>query len=61
MSIAMLQTLSLSSFLRPWRVSREPSPRCRWRRDPLSHPDIARMDKRELADLPIDPYWIDPE
>lgn len=24
-----------------------------WVRDPLAHPDIARMDERELADLPF--------
>ncbi|WP_395447753.1 hypothetical protein ACHMW7_22955 [Aminobacter sp. UC22_36] len=24
-----------------------------WLRDPLSHPDIARMDARELGDLPL--------
>ena len=24
-----------------------------WVRDPLSHPDIARMDARALADLPF--------
>lgn len=24
-----------------------------WLRDPLSHPDIARMDERELGDLPL--------
>lgn len=24
----------------------------RWRRDPLSHPDIAAMTERERADLP---------
>lgn len=24
-----------------------------WLRDPLSHPDIARMDERALADLPL--------
>lgn len=24
-----------------------------WLRDPLSHPDIERMDERELADLPL--------
>lgn len=24
-----------------------------WRADPLSHPDIDRMDARELADLPF--------
>lgn len=26
----------------------------RWWRDPLSHPDIARMNERERADLPFD-------
>ncbi|MEP3947250.1 hypothetical protein [Ascidiaceihabitans sp.] len=31
----------------------------RWRRDPLSHPDIRKMNKREIADLPIDPYLIE--
>ncbi|WP_163268807.1 hypothetical protein [Chelativorans alearense] len=25
----------------------------RWHRDPLSHPDIAAMSQRELADLPF--------
>ena len=25
----------------------------RWVRDPLAHPDIARMDARALADLPF--------
>ncbi|MCB1394662.1 MAG: hypothetical protein H6898_07925 [Rhodobacter sp.] len=30
--------------------------RCaRWWRDPLFHPDIARMSERERADLPFDP------
>ncbi len=24
-----------------------------WMRDPLSHPDIERMDARELGDLPL--------
>lgn len=24
-----------------------------WRKDPLSHPDLARMSGRELADLPL--------
>lgn len=24
-----------------------------WLRDPLSHPDIERMDERALADLPL--------
>ncbi|MCA1403456.1 hypothetical protein I6F26_02415 [Ensifer sp. IC3342] len=27
-----------------------------WQRDPLQHPDLARMDERELADLPF-PGW----
>lgn len=30
-----------------------------WRRDPLSHPDIRKMNKREIADLPIDPNLIE--
>ncbi|ACP24504.1 hypothetical protein NGR_c07110 [Sinorhizobium fredii NGR234] len=27
-----------------------------WSRDPLQHPDLARMAERELADLPF-PGW----
>ncbi|MDK1384687.1 hypothetical protein QN224_04610 [Sinorhizobium sp. 8-89] len=27
-----------------------------WQRDPLQHPDLARMEERELADLPF-PGW----
>lgn len=27
-----------------------------WLRDPLRHPDLARMEERELADLPF-PGW----
>ncbi|WP_310621053.1 hypothetical protein [Flexibacterium corallicola] len=30
-------------------------------RDPLSHPDIQRMNRREQADLPIDPRAVIPE
>ena len=30
-----------------------PSCAC-WARDPLSHPDIARMSERERGDLPFD-------
>jgi len=26
-----------------------------WKRDPLSHPDLARMSLRELGDLPLFP------
>lgn len=29
-----------------------------WARDPLAHPDIARMSERERADLPFDPSTI---
>ncbi|WEX87742.1 hypothetical protein PZN02_000170 [Sinorhizobium garamanticum] len=30
-----------------------------WLRDPLQHPDLARMDERALADLPF-PGWPSP-
>ena len=30
----------------------------RWWRDPLSHPQIARMSERERADLPFDPRRV---
>jgi hypothetical protein len=29
-----------------------------WRRDPLSHPALARMTQRELGDLPFDPRAV---
>ena len=29
-----------------------------WQRDPPSHPEIKRMSKRELADLPFDARCI---
>ncbi len=32
--------------------------RARHQADPLSHPDIARMSLRELADLPIGHSWL---
>lgn len=32
------------------------SPATRWLSDPLQHPDLARMEERELADLPF-PGW----
>ena len=32
-----------------------------WWRDPLSHPDIARMSERERADLPFDPGALTPD
>lgn len=35
--------------------SRAATPPCAcWARDPLSHPDIARMSERERGDLPFD-------
>jgi hypothetical protein len=46
--------LMLSGFVRRF-------PGNDWRRDPLSHPDIARMDARMLGDLPIDSRAILPE
>lgn len=48
-------------LLRLWRCRQAEEARQQWRRDPLSHPDIARMNKRELADLPFDPARIEPE
>ncbi|MBO6603238.1 hypothetical protein [Rhodophyticola porphyridii] len=47
-------------LLRLWRCRRADEAGRQWRRDPLSHPDIARMSKRELADLPFDPTRIAP-
>jgi len=32
-----------------------------WHRDPLSHPDIARMSERERADLQFIPGAVKPE
>lgn len=32
----------------------------RWSRDPLSHPALATMSQRELADLPIGPAMRGP-
>ncbi len=37
------------------------SPDRQWQRDPLSHPQIARMSKRDLADLPFDPETVRPD
>lgn len=42
-------------------VDRNEPDEVRWRRDPLSHPDLRRMSQRELADLPFDPHAVDPE
>ncbi|MDW3183072.1 MAG: hypothetical protein R8F89_13915 [Roseobacter sp.] len=41
----------------PSRLSDE----TRFERDPLSHPDIARMSERERADLPFCPARVRPE
>ena len=43
------------------RPSATPDARPNWYRDPLSHPDIARMSLRELADLQFRPECIEPE
>lgn len=44
-------TTLLSLFRRPRHDDQ-------WRRDPLSHPDIAAMDERARGDLPFDPRRI---
>ena len=33
----------------------------RWFADPLSHPDLRRMDSRQLGDLPIGRLWRHPD
>lgn len=33
----------------------------RWFADPLSHPDVRRMDTRQLGDLPIGRLRLDPD
>lgn len=50
----MLKLLStLTSFMAPERKLDAP---LAWARDPLQHPDLERMDGRELGDLPF-PGW----
>ncbi|MBT1155504.1 hypothetical protein J1C56_07845 [Aminobacter anthyllidis] len=46
---------SLSNLLQGQRDSRgiDTERFLTWLRDPLSHPDIERMDARELGDLPL--------
>ncbi|MBB6467081.1 hypothetical protein [Aminobacter carboxidus] len=46
---------SLSNLLQGQRDSRgiDTERFLGWLRDPLSHPDIERMDARELGDLPL--------
>ena len=48
-----------------WRFGRSlvregsnPDSETSWFRDPLSHPDIARMSERERADLPFRPECV---
>ncbi|MDD9721187.1 hypothetical protein PVW51_10795 [Sulfitobacter sp. PR48] len=49
-------------FSRDRRKARaEAHARALWGRDPLSHPDIARMTERERADLQFQPSCIAPE
>ena len=30
----------------------------RWREDPLSHPDLRNLSSDQLADLPLEPFFI---
>ncbi|WP_376742239.1 hypothetical protein [Ensifer canadensis] len=50
--------LKIFSLLKPTRsltdTRQDASPS--WARDPLQHPDLERMDGRELGDLPF-PGW----
>lgn len=49
-------------FSRDRRKARaEAHARALWGRDPLSHPDIARMSERERADLQFLPSCIAPD
>ncbi|MDZ5697976.1 hypothetical protein [Chelativorans sp. M5D2P16] len=50
--------LSVAAYLRRRReafraIEEYAEEREKWCRDPLSHPDIAAMSQRELADLPF--------
>ena len=51
--------LSLKIFERRASVApgRTPGDSCWWR-DPLTHPDLAAMDQRQLGDLPFNPARI---
>ncbi|WP_171060711.1 hypothetical protein [Poseidonocella sp. HB161398] len=49
----------ISGWRRRWRQARAEAAETAARRDPLAHPDLARMSGRELADLPFDPECID--
>ena len=47
----MLKIFSILDQLLP--VPADDDTPANWSRDPLRHPDIARMDARELGDLPF--------
>ncbi|WP_457586470.1 hypothetical protein [Ensifer canadensis] len=50
--------LKIFSLLKPTRfpTDRRQDALLFWARDPLQHPDLERMDERELGDLPF-PGW----
>jgi hypothetical protein len=48
---AMLKIFSILDRLLP--APADDDTQASWSRDPLRHPDIARMDTRELGDLPF--------
>ncbi|WP_299407213.1 hypothetical protein [uncultured Roseobacter sp.] len=57
--IALIRTFHLRSF---WRQdAKTEAAQAQWKRDPLSHPALRQMSKRELSDLPFDPGHIDAE
>lgn len=70
--MSVIRSLVLQPLLRLLPVWRDVSPAERsptraaplpcacWARDPLSHPDIARMSERERGDLPFDPRAFRP-
>lgn len=47
----MLKIFSILEHLLP--APADDDAQASWGRDPLRHPDIARMDTRELGDLPF--------
>jgi hypothetical protein len=50
---AMLKIFSIFDQLLPRFLPADEEIDTAWVRDPLRHPDIARMDARELGDLPF--------
>ncbi|OAP40779.1 hypothetical protein AU381_02450 [Sinorhizobium glycinis] len=51
----MPKLFSILKLIAPQRDHQAEAPAA-WLRDPLQHPDLARMAERELADLPF-PGW----